>query len=149
MAGSASSTSRASRRGRSTSDALRPRRCATSPGCCAASITPPAPPNGGRRHFDAETWLAEARAAFIGAYGGIGPAATGLLEAFELEKACYEVRYEASNRPDWLWLPLAAVERLSIGSGRACRWAGYPSLVSASGARPHDGGRDELNQAWR
>ena len=63
--------------------------------------------------FDAEAWLAEARAAFIGAYGGIGPAAVGLLEAFELEKACYEVRYESSNRPDWLWLPLAAVERLS------------------------------------
>jgi predicted trehalose synthase len=35
-----------------------------------------------------------------------------LLAAFELEKACYEVRYEANNRPDWLWLPLAAVERL-------------------------------------
>jgi len=67
--------------------------------------------------FDAETWLGKARAAFIGAYGGIGPAAVGLLEAFELEKACYEVRYEASNRPDWLWLPLAAVERLSMDRG--------------------------------
>ena len=63
--------------------------------------------------FDADGWLAAARSSFIGAYGGIGPAALGLLEAFELEKACYEVRYEASNRPDWLWLPLAAVERLS------------------------------------
>ena len=35
------------------------------------------------------------------------------LDAFELEKACYEVRYEANNRPGWLWLPLAAVERLA------------------------------------
>ena len=67
--------------------------------------------------FGAETWLAEARATFIGAYGGIGLAAIGLLEAFELEKACYEVRYEAGNRPDWLWLPLAAVKRLSIDRG--------------------------------
>ena len=67
--------------------------------------------------FGAEAWLDEARATFIGAYGGIGPAAVGLLEAFELEKACYEVRYEASNRPDWLWLPLAAVERLSTDRG--------------------------------
>ena len=67
--------------------------------------------------FDAEGWLAAARSAFIGAYGGIGPAALGLLEAFELEKACYEVRYEASNRPAWLWLPLAAVERLSMYRG--------------------------------
>lgn len=63
--------------------------------------------------FDAEGWLPEARGAFIGAYGGIGAPEAGLIEAFELEKACYEVRYEASNRPEWLWLPLAAVERLS------------------------------------
>jgi len=62
--------------------------------------------------FDADGWLDAARHAFIEAYGGIGAAETGLLAAFELEKACYEVRYEASNRPDWLWLPLAAVERL-------------------------------------
>jgi predicted trehalose synthase len=63
--------------------------------------------------FDAEGWLARARGAFVDAYGGIGPSETGLLAAFELEKAAYEVRYEASNRPEWLWLPLAAVERLS------------------------------------
>ena len=60
--------------------------------------------------IDAEPWLAAARAAFLDAYGPADPA---LLAAFELEKACYEVRYEASNRPDWLWLPLAAVERLA------------------------------------
>ena len=35
------------------------------------------------------------------------------MEAFELEKACYEVRYEANNRPAWRWLPLAAVARLA------------------------------------
>ena len=63
--------------------------------------------------FDADRWLAEARAAFLEAYGDIGPDRRGLLDAFELEKACYEVRYEASNRPGWLWLPLAAVERLA------------------------------------
>jgi len=68
---------------------------------------------------DAGSWLAAARGAFLGAYGGIGDDEIGLLEAFELEKACYEVRYEASNRPDRLWLPLAAVERLIIGQGRA------------------------------
>jgi maltose alpha-D-glucosyltransferase/alpha-amylase len=63
--------------------------------------------------FDGEAWLAAARAAFAGTAGASGPDVAGLLAAFELEKACYEVRYEASNRPDWLWLPLAAVERLS------------------------------------
>ena len=66
--------------------------------------------------FDAEGWLARARGAFIDAYGGIGQGDAGLLAAFELEKAAYEVRYEASNRPDWLWLPLAAVERLASGA---------------------------------
>ncbi len=35
-----------------------------------------------------------------------------LLRAFELEKACYEVRYEANFRPDWIWLPLGAIERM-------------------------------------
>lgn len=62
--------------------------------------------------FEPEGWLAEARRAFLEGYGGIGSEERALLDAFELEKACYEVRYEASNRPDWLWLPLAAVERL-------------------------------------
>ena len=64
-----------------------------------------------RAGFDAEGWLADARKAFSDPLG-IGPGNARLLEAFELEKACYEVRYEAGNRPDWLWLPLAAVERL-------------------------------------
>jgi trehalose synthase-fused probable maltokinase len=64
--------------------------------------------------FDAEDWLAAAREAFIGAYGSVGETEAGLLRAFELEKACYEVRYEASNRPGWLWLPLAAVDRLAL-----------------------------------
>ncbi|HSJ00711.1 MAG TPA: phosphotransferase [Patescibacteria group bacterium] len=63
--------------------------------------------------FEADPWLTEARAALLDGYGGIGPERQGLLDAFELEKACYEVRYEASNRPGWLWLPLAAVERLA------------------------------------
>jgi maltokinase len=62
--------------------------------------------------FDADGWLAAARGAFLAAYGGIGPHEAGLLDAFELEKACYEVRYEAANRPGWLWLPMAAIERL-------------------------------------
>jgi trehalose synthase-fused probable maltokinase len=62
--------------------------------------------------LDADAWLARARAAFLEGYGGIGSEQRGLLDAFELEKACYEVRYEANNRPDWLWLPIAAVARL-------------------------------------
>jgi trehalose synthase-fused probable maltokinase len=60
--------------------------------------------------FDADAWLAAARSAFLTAYGE--PADPSLLRALELEKACYEVRYEANFRPDWIWLPLGAIERL-------------------------------------
>ena len=67
------------------------------------------------RGFAAEAWLARARAALLDGYGGVAAHDRPLLAAFELEKACYEVRYEAGNRPDWLWLPLAAVERLAGG----------------------------------
>ena len=63
--------------------------------------------------FDVAGWLADARRAFLGAYGPMPEGSAALLAAFELEKACYEVRYEANNRPEWLWLPLAAVERLA------------------------------------
>jgi predicted trehalose synthase len=35
-----------------------------------------------------------------------------LLVVFELEKAVYELRYELDNRPDWVRIPVAAIERL-------------------------------------
>jgi trehalose synthase-fused probable maltokinase len=60
--------------------------------------------------FDADAWLAEARSAFLTAYKE--PADPSLLLALELEKACYEVRYEANFRPGWTWLPLEAIERM-------------------------------------
>lgn len=60
-----------------------------------------------------DRWLPRARAVFLDAYGGVPADQQDLLDAFELEKACYEVRYEANNRPSWLWLPLDAVNRLA------------------------------------
>jgi maltokinase len=35
-----------------------------------------------------------------------------LLAVFELEKAVYELRYELDNRPDWVGIPVAGIERL-------------------------------------
>jgi maltokinase len=35
-----------------------------------------------------------------------------LLTVFELEKAVYELRYELDNRPDWIGIPVAGIERL-------------------------------------
>ncbi len=38
------------------------------------------------------------------------------LRAWELDKALYEVLYELSSRPDWLWLPLGAVAAMTSDS---------------------------------
>lgn len=35
-----------------------------------------------------------------------------VLAAFELDKAIYEVAYEASHRPEWVGIPLSAVQRI-------------------------------------
>ena len=66
---------------------------------------------------DPPRWLAEARDAFLDGYGGIKPDEVPMLAAFELEKACYEVVYEANNRPGWVWLPLDALEREAKAAG--------------------------------
>ena len=64
--------------------------------------------------FDADNWLAAARDAFLAAYAGVAPEPPRgpLVAGLEIEKACYEVRYEAANRPDWVWLPLEALTRI-------------------------------------
>jgi maltose alpha-D-glucosyltransferase/alpha-amylase len=57
-----------------------------------------------------------AQQAFLGAYHGtISSArnATDLLDFFLLEKAAYELAYEAANRPAWLAIPLNGMARLS------------------------------------
>jgi maltokinase len=65
--------------------------------------------------YEAELWLATARRTFLAAYVANAPVGLNrsLLAALEIEKACYEVRYEAANRPDWVWLPLEALARLA------------------------------------
>jgi predicted trehalose synthase len=35
-----------------------------------------------------------------------------LLNAFQMEKAAYEVGYELNNRPNWLQVPIAGVQQL-------------------------------------
>ena len=70
----------------------------------------------------AAAWEHEARSAFQTQYDATlgsaqagaeaGSASRQLLPLFELEKALYELRYELSNRPDWVPIPLAAVRRL-------------------------------------
>ena len=65
------------------------------------------------------TWERQTRAAFLEGYvaaAGDSPGypadpkqAKALLELFALEKACYELRYELDNRPDWVEIPLGGL----------------------------------------
>ncbi|PPF31424.1 phosphotransferase [Rathayibacter tritici] len=62
-------------------------------------------------------WSARSRAAFLDGYteraGDAVTAHRAVLDAFELDKAVYEAIYEARNRPEWLSIPVAAVQRLA------------------------------------
>jgi len=68
----------------------------------------------------AAAWIEACRGAFLDRYlataGERGQALGGdhelLLRAFELDKAVYEVRYEARHRPPWLQIPLGGIRRL-------------------------------------
>jgi maltose alpha-D-glucosyltransferase/alpha-amylase len=70
-----------------------------------------------------DAWEREARAAFLGGYlttAARAPflpeedaAAMRVVAAFEVEKAAYEVVYEANNRPDWVAIPLRGLVRAS------------------------------------
>jgi trehalose synthase-fused probable maltokinase len=81
----------------------------------------------------AAAWAAEAAAAFTTAYRATAGEARFLpssddafhraVAVFELEKAAYEVVYEANHRPDWIGIPqrglLRAAARLAPASGAA------------------------------
>jgi maltokinase len=65
----------------------------------------------------ADQWANDNRDAFCAGYArraGRDPRSDGvLLRAFEADKAVYEAVYEANNRPHWLPIPIATLERLA------------------------------------
>jgi maltose alpha-D-glucosyltransferase/alpha-amylase len=71
----------------------------------------PSPLTEAKTHELLQRFRNEAEAALMAGYaegvGGAMPALDkGLVELFALEKAAYEIAYEAANRPDWLPIPL-------------------------------------------
>jgi maltose alpha-D-glucosyltransferase/alpha-amylase len=75
----------------------------------------------------ARAWRNAAAEAFLTAYREAIPGAPGWpddalvarrwLDVFMLEKACYEIVYEANNRPDWLAIPVRGVLAILDANG--------------------------------
>jgi maltose alpha-D-glucosyltransferase/alpha-amylase len=73
--------------------------------------------------------LARLEASYLDAYreGAVGQpwwpaapaAADALLAVFKLDKAIYELAYELNNRPDWIDVPLAAIEEAVVTVARS------------------------------
>lgn len=63
----------------------------------------------------ADAWVATASAAFIKAYAGrdLNAEEAVILHCHELDKAVYECRYEARQRPDWLPISVAGIAALT------------------------------------
>lgn len=67
--------------------------------------------------YQTATWAKACGAAFLRGYHDVRPDPTSmpgnrLYEAMLLDKALYEVVYEARNRPDWIAIPMTAVNRV-------------------------------------
>lgn len=69
-----------------------------------------------RPGHSARAWVEDCRAAFLAGYATVAhvdlDAQAPLIRALELDKALYEIVYEARNRPTWISIPATAIDRL-------------------------------------
>lgn len=70
--------------------------------------------NGGKPTEASLAWSSSSTAALLRGYGFSDDHQKQkvVLDAYILDKACYEVAYEVNNRPDWVDIPLNAVNQL-------------------------------------
>lgn len=67
----------------------------------------------------ADDWVRRNQIAFLFGYGfDRSDAGVALLRAYEIDKAVYEVAYEADHRPDWIGIPVRALKGL-VGAQNA------------------------------
>jgi maltokinase len=68
----------------------------------------------------ARAWADTCRSAFVRGYlgGDLSAADEVVLRAYLADKAAYEVVYETRNRPDWVQIPLGAVEAIASAQAR-------------------------------
>jgi len=59
-----------------------------------------------------QEWVRATQQAFLSGYGTLSEGHKVLLRALELDKALYEVAYEAATRPAWIPIPLAGIHRI-------------------------------------
>ena len=63
----------------------------------------------------AASWLASCAGGFLTAYadGPLSESQLAILQAYEADKAVYELVYEVRNRPDWTAIPLGAIRTIA------------------------------------
>jgi maltokinase len=95
----------------------------------------------GQIAYRAAEWADRNRNAFLEGYveasrraadGTLSPDQQVLVRAYEVDKAVYETIYETRNRPDWVGIPLAAVERLSQEPANGHHPTPHPDRQEAS-----------------
>ena len=90
----------------------------------------------GRPGRTAREWVRATQQAFLDGYTAVSAVdlvtQAPVLRALELDKALYEIIYEIRNRPAWVGIPSAAVDRLTAGTALTAARPSSPSGVATT-----------------